>query len=85
MICDPNSSSVGSRGPVLLRRGDCGLAVAQWQRQLNRVHRSKVAVDGIFGPATECATRAFQKAHGISVDGVVGTQTRLAMKRTLSS
>jgi peptidoglycan hydrolase-like protein with peptidoglycan-binding domain len=32
-------------------------------------------VDGIFGPKTEAAVRAFQQNENLSVDGIVGTQT----------
>jgi len=32
-------------------------------------------VDGIFGPRTRAAVRAYQSDHGISVDGVVGDRT----------
>lgn len=34
-----------------------------------------VAVDGIFGNGTRAAVIAFQKAHGLSADGIVGQNT----------
>jgi peptidoglycan hydrolase-like protein with peptidoglycan-binding domain len=37
-------------------------------------------VDGLFGPRTEQAVLAFQQRHGISVDGIVGPQTRTHLR-----
>ena len=34
-----------------------------------------IAVDGIFGPETEKAVEAYQKANGLGVDGIVGPKT----------
>jgi peptidoglycan hydrolase-like protein with peptidoglycan-binding domain len=38
-------------------------------------------VDGIFGPKTEAAVRAFQQNENLAVDGIVGTQTWTALLR----
>jgi zinc D-Ala-D-Ala carboxypeptidase len=54
--------------------GDSGHAVRGAQRQLNK-HGSGLEVDGQFGPATETATRNFQRQVGIAVDGVIGPNT----------
>ena len=34
-----------------------------------------VEVDGIFGPKTKQAVIAFQKAHGLTCDGIIGPKT----------
>ena len=37
-------------------------------------------VDGDFGKDTEAAVRKFQRDHGLTVDGIVGSQTQDALK-----
>lgn len=61
----------------LLRRGDKGPAVADWQRTLVELGY-KLIIDGDFGPLTDAATRAFQGSRGLVVDGIVGPKTRAA-------
>jgi peptidoglycan hydrolase-like protein with peptidoglycan-binding domain len=70
-------------GSQLLRRGDRGAAVATWQWRLRLVLERDVAVDEIFGPDTEAATRQFQSQHHLSADGIVGPLTRAAMEQAL--
>src|SRR4029453_14104373 len=42
-----------------------------------------VAVDGIFGPNTDAAVRAFQQQKGLAVDGIVGPNTWSALILTV--
>ena len=57
-----------------LRRGSKGDLVMQLQDLLSK-DGSSLAVDGIFGPGTQSAVRAFQKKHCLVVDGIVGPKT----------
>jgi len=82
--CPPGGSAplaaVLGGGP-LLRRGSTGEGVRQLQAFL-RVRGYPVGtVDGIFGPGTEAAVRAFQRRQGLPVDGAVGGRTRAAIAR----
>lgn len=45
------------------------------QRLLKDLGFYKGEVDGILGPQTDAATRAFQKKYGLEVDGLPGPQT----------
>ena len=64
-----------------LRRGDRGIAVRTIQYYLNFIGQFNDSLsiglteDGIFGPATEQAVRAFQRFYGLTADGIVGRNT----------
>jgi peptidoglycan hydrolase-like protein with peptidoglycan-binding domain len=62
----------------LVRRGDTEHPVRTLQ-QLLRAHGKNVAVDGLFGPATDAAVRTFQASRGLAVDGIVGPHTWSAL------
>jgi peptidoglycan hydrolase-like protein with peptidoglycan-binding domain len=57
-----------------VQSGERGKAVAAVQQRL-AVNRVCVAVDGDFGRRTRRAVIAFQRAHGLAADGVVGPRT----------
>ena len=65
----------------VLRKGDEGSSVTALQAVLeaNDYSCGKWGIDGDFGVATEKAVKAFQKARGIKVDGIVGQQTWSAL------
>ena len=62
-----------------LRRGSRGDDVEELQMLLNMKYGYDLEVDGIYGAKTEAAVKAFQKAHGLTADGVCGPQTRKAL------
>lgn len=65
--------------PTVLRLGAREDAVRDLQEALvDQGH--DIAVDGLFGPATERAVRRFQQGHGLKVDGVAGPQTLAVLR-----
>ena len=58
-----------------LKRGSRTSAVLFLQRLLLSYLYPISSLDGVFGPETERAVRAFQQENGLTVDGVVGKNT----------
>ena len=67
-----------------LRRGDKGAYVTLAQTELIQKGYScgSSGADGAFGKNTEAAVKAFQKDHGLTVDGVIGQNTWAALDST---
>jgi peptidoglycan hydrolase-like protein with peptidoglycan-binding domain len=61
-----------------LKIGSSGNSVKDWQKYLN-TQGFNLKVDGIYGNDTASATKSFQKANGLTVDGIAGPQTLSAM------
>ena len=59
----------------IIKQGDKGFTVVAVQILLNKHNLSVKYTDGDFGPDTLAKVKAFQKAKGLTVDGVVGRDT----------
>lgn len=59
-----------------LRLGSRGSEVKAVQKRLKELGYLSDSADGVFGPKTEAAVKAFQKRNSLTADGVVGTATR---------
>ncbi|WMJ24040.1 peptidoglycan-binding protein [Paludicola sp. MB14-C6] len=70
--------------PTQLKEGATGDAVREIQYYLDIIGYFNptipfVKMDGVFGPETTDSVKAFQKSYGLSVDGIVGKETRNKM------
>jgi peptidoglycan hydrolase-like protein with peptidoglycan-binding domain len=70
---EPMTTAAISPWP-LVREGDEQHPV-QTLQYLLRARGHNLTVDGIFGPVTAAAVRAFQQQEGLTVDGIVGPVT----------
>jgi hypothetical protein len=59
----------------ILRLNSSGPDVKRWEMFLAGQEHLRGAIDDNFGADTDSATRAFQRAHKLSADGIVGPKT----------
>ena len=72
------TEGAGEELPAVLptiRKGDRGEYVTLLQDTLNKLGYDCGKADGIFGKNTQAGVKAYQKAHNLSVDGIVGKRT----------
>lgn len=68
-----------------LRKGAQGEDVRQLQTALVGWGYDPGTVDGIFGKKTEAAVKAFQKAQGLTADGICGPKTWAALTEAVDT
>jgi surface antigen len=57
--------------------------VKKLQKCLNKILKTKLSVDGIYGSKTKKAVKRLQAKAHIKTDGIVGSNTRAAIKKYL--
>ncbi len=83
----PVQGATESYPGVPLRPGTSGNEIRLIQLRLNRIGRNYPSIpkilnpDGIYGTETEAAVRAFQRAFGLTEDGIIGRGTWYAIQR----
>jgi peptidoglycan hydrolase-like protein with peptidoglycan-binding domain len=78
----PTPSPTPTATPSVLKQGASGAEVRSLQTKLKTLGYYSGTVDGDFGEATKKAVIAFQKASGLTADGVVGLKTLEKLETT---
>jgi len=71
--------------PAPLKPGDQGASVRLLQRALAQLGYSPGTIDGQYGPSTTQAVSRFQRASGLTADGILGPNTLRALTRALET
>lgn len=74
----PTGSTCTVELPII-KQGDKGFTVVAVQMLLSKHDFSVKYTDGDFGPDTLAKVKAFQKAKGLTTDGIVGSKTWAAL------
>lgn len=84
-VVDKNKPAV-STPTEKMKRGSKGAMVKKLQQALIALKfLASGEDDGVFGMRTSTAVKAFQKANGLTVDGVVGTKTMVKLQEVLGT
>lgn len=73
-----------ARADAMLSWGSRGETVQTLQTKLKNWGYYQGAIDGVYGQSTYEAVRAFQRKNGLTIDGVVGAKTAMALGLQLS-
>lgn len=76
-----SESTSGESTSGALKKGDSGESVRVLQQKLIDLGYLTGKADGQFGSGTESALKAFQRAQGLSADGVAGSATMTALDK----
>lgn len=71
----PKATATPAPKTDTLKQGSKGTAVKTLQQQLIKLGYLSGNADGVYGPKTVAAVKAYQKANKLSADGVAGSKT----------
>ncbi len=71
----PTPKPTATPASDVLREGSRGTAVKELQQKLIQLGYLTGKADGVYGPKTVAAVKAFQRAHKLTADGVAGART----------
>lgn len=74
------SASGDAEEYLLLKQGTSGVEVRKLQGRLAELGYYAGGVDGIYGETTASAVKAFQRANGLTADGIAGKGTQSKLK-----
>ncbi|WAW87758.1 peptidoglycan-binding protein [Xanthomonas citri pv. malvacearum] len=82
----PSQAHAAADAPSVLRENARGAEVRTLQQTLQQLGYkdaggNELKADGAYGQRTSDAVKAFQRAHGLQDDGVVGRDTQAALKQ----
>lgn len=80
---DAIATTVRRKNNGILSKGQVSAEVKSLQNNLKNLGYLKGTADGAFGSGTEAAVKAFQKAHGMTPDGLVGGGTKAQISKAI--
>jgi len=78
-VVTPTPAPITEDNVIVMQSGTRGLAVSRLQERLVELGYYTVEPDGIYNSNDIAAVRAFQKKHGLKVDGIAGLETQLLL------
>jgi peptidoglycan hydrolase-like protein with peptidoglycan-binding domain len=80
-----SSSSNPYKAPgdnITLKVGIVSSTYVKWlQYELKNTHKYSITVDGEYGSKTAAAVKSYQKAKGLTMDGIAGPKTIAQLKK----
>ena len=68
-----------------LKKGSTGAAVKELQENLSKLGYDPGTIDGVYGTKTVTAVKKFQQDHNLTVDGIAGMETQVAIDEAIKA